>query len=252
TLTLSNLSGAAFGPGGATLAATGTIDDDDQPVVSVTAPPPVTEGNSGTTPARFLVKLSSASADPVTVHYATSNGTATGGSDYTAIAGTATVPAGQTAVAVNVNVTGDTVNEDDETFALTLSGPVGATLGTASATATIGTDDGATLSIGDASVVEGDSGTTAATFTVTLAPATTVGVSVNWVTENRTATAGSDYHAASGTLTFAPGETTKAVTVTVNGDTANEADETFAVKLSGPSATAVLGDPEGIGSIVDD
>src|SRR5205807_8957514 len=129
---------------GASPAPTDTNYDDVRPVVSVTAPPPGTEGNSGTTPARFLVKLSSASADPVTVHYTTSNSTATAGSDYTAIAGTATVPAGQTAVAVDVNVTGDTVNEDDETFALTLSGPVGATLGTASATATIGNDDRAT------------------------------------------------------------------------------------------------------------
>ena len=84
-------------------------------------------------------------------------------------------------------------------------------------------------------VTEGNAGTTAATFTVTLSAAATFPVTVNYATANGTATAGSDYTAASGTLTFAPGQTSKPITVTVNGDTAVEPNETFFVNLSAPT-----------------
>jgi hypothetical protein len=252
TLTLSNPTGAALATGGLS-AASAMIDDDDGPSVSVAGPASsVAEGNSGTVNAVFSVTLSTPSVQTVTVPYATAAGTATSGTDYTATSGTATFTPGQTTQPVTVPVTGDTLNENDETFSLVLSAPVDGTLGTSSAVATIGNDDGSTLAVGDASVIEGDSGNVPATFTVTLAPATTVPVSVNWATENRTATAGSDYTASSGTLSFAAGETTKAVTVQVRGDTTDSVDETFAVKLSGPSATAVLGDAEGTGTIIDD
>ena len=84
-----------------------------------------------------------------------------------------------------------------------------------------------TLSINDASVNEGNAGTTTATFTVTLSAAATSAVTVSYATADGTATAGSDYAATSGALTFAVGETTKTVSVTINGDTTVEPNETF-------------------------
>src|SRR6184192_2429001 len=88
------------------------------------------------------------------------------------------------------------------------------------------------LSIGDATVVEGSSGTVAATFQVGLSAPVPQTVTVDYATADGTATAPSDYTAKSGTLTFAPGETTKNVTVLVNGDLLPESDETFSVNLS--------------------
>ena len=99
------------------------------------------------------------------------------------------------------------------------------------------------LSIGDAQVTEGDGGTAEATFTVTLATPRTVPVSVQYATVDGTA-ASADYTASSGTLTFAPGETEKTVSVSVKGDTLDEDDETFFVNLS---TADQCGDREGSG-----
>lgn len=105
-----------------------------------------TEGNSGATNFLFNVTLSAASTTPVTVKYATTNGTATAGSDYTATSGTLTIPAGQLKGQISVPVLGDTMVEPDETFTVTLSSPTGATLSRASATGTITNDDTAPAS----------------------------------------------------------------------------------------------------------
>ena len=93
-------------------------------------------------------------------------------------------------------------------------------------------------------MTEGDTGSLNATFTVTLTPASTQTVTVGYATANGTATAGSDYTAASGTLTFAPGATTQTVAVGVLGDLLDEANETFTVNLSGP-VNAVIADSAG-------
>ena len=91
------------------------------------------------------------------------------------------------------------------------------------------------LSIIDVTVTEGHAGTTSATFTVTLAPASGATVTVGYATSDGTATAGSDYTAASGTLTFAPQQATQTITVPVQGDGAIEPNETFTVTLSVPT-----------------
>jgi hypothetical protein len=98
------------------------------------------EGNAAGT-ASFTVSLSKASASAVTVNYATANGTATAGSDYTAKTGTLTFAAGETSKTVTVNILGDTVVEANETFDLLLSAPTNATLGTSTGTATLVNDD---------------------------------------------------------------------------------------------------------------
>ena len=108
------------------------------------------------------------------------------------------------------------------------------------------------LAIGSVSVVEGNAGTTNARFTVTLSPASPVSVTVHYATaDGCSATAGADYVAASGTLTFAPGVTTQTITVAVNGDAAVEPDETFFVDLTG-ATNATIATPRGVGSILND
>ena len=107
------------------------------------------------------------------------------------------------------------------------------------------------LSVSDVTVTEGNSGTVAATFTVSLTSASGKTVSVNFATSNGTATSPGDYTGASGTLTFSPGDTTKTVAITVNGDTIDEPDETFTLTLSSP-VSVTLGDATGTGTITDD
>ena len=101
----------------------------------------VVEGNSGTSTAAFAVTLSQASASPVTVDYATANGSATAGADYVAGSGTVTFAAGELSKTVGIGVVGDSAVESDETFTVTLSNPSGATLSRTVATATIANDD---------------------------------------------------------------------------------------------------------------
>ncbi|HEY6189226.1 MAG TPA: Calx-beta domain-containing protein [Pyrinomonadaceae bacterium] len=107
------------------------------------------------------------------------------------------------------------------------------------------------LLINDAQVTEGNGGTTNAVFTVTLAQASNLTVKVDFSTADSTAKAGTDYQASSGTLTFAPGDLTKTITVTVNGNTINEPDKTFFVNLTNPQ-NAALNDAQGTGTIVND
>jgi ELWxxDGT repeat protein len=110
---------------------------------------------------------------------------------------------------------------------------------------------GPVLSISDTHASEGDSATRGASFTVTLSPAAGAAVTVEYATSDGTANAGADYDAASGTLTFAPGERSKTVTVRVRGDVARESNETFFVTLRNASG-ARLADPEGTAVIDED
>jgi len=107
------------------------------------------------------------------------------------------------------------------------------------------------LAINDVTQAEGNVGTSAAVFTVTLSPAGPARVTVRYATANGSALAGSDYTAASGILTFCPGQTSKTLTVNLRGDTGVEPDETFAVKLSAPTG-AILLDGQCLGTILND
>jgi hypothetical protein len=192
----------------------------------------------------------------VTVAFATADGTATAGSDYVARSFTLTFNAGWTAQTVSVVVNGDTLSEYRETapelaetLFLNLSNPVNATLGDNQGAGSILDDD--SLTIGDPTAVEGDSGTTALVFPVSLAGPLSSEVRVNYATANGTAVAGADYLAASGTLVFAPGETTKFITVTGLADRADEADEVVFVNLSSPVNIA-LTDTQAAGTFQDD
>jgi hypothetical protein len=107
------------------------------------------------------------------------------------------------------------------------------------------------LSISDAMLSEGDSGSTNAAFTVSLSAASTSSVTVAYDTSAGTATSGADYTAASGTLTFAPGQTSKVITVSVMGDTTVEEDETFTVNLLSANG-ATIDDNQAAGTITND
>ncbi len=220
--------------------AVGTVTPPAAPAVSI-ADVSVAEGNSGTTNANFTVSLSKASTTPVTIGYATSNGTATAGTDYTATSGTLTFAPGTTTQTLAVKVLADTTVEPSETFTVTLAKPTGATLTQATATATITNDDTAapTVSIADVSVAEGNSGTTNATFTVALSKAATTPVTVGYATANGTATAGTDYTATSGTLSFGPGVVSQQISVPILADTTAETNETFTVTLSKPTGATI-------------
>jgi uncharacterized repeat protein (TIGR01451 family) len=109
-----------------------------------------------------------------------------------------------------------------------------------------------TLSINDVSVPEGNSATTNATFIVTLSAASNLTVTVNYATADGTATvANNDYQSQSNTLTFTPGQTTKTITVLVNGDTVTENDENFFVNLTTPT-NATVSRSQGTGTIIND
>jgi len=211
----------------------------------------VVEGNSGSSYLSFAVTLSQASTSPVTVYYYTSNGTAGSGSVYAYKSGSLTIPAGQTTGFVPVTVYGDAGYEANETFTLTLYSPANATLARTSATGTILDDEPASLLVSNTSVTEGNSGTTLLNYVVTLTQAQATPVTVNYATADGTALAGSDYTAASGTLTFNPGETSKTVAILVNGDTLYEANETFAFNLSSANG-ATIGRSQAIATITND
>ncbi len=141
------------------------------------------------------------------------------------------------------------------TWTLNVSDNAGIDTGSLRRFSLIVTDAGSllpSLAINDVAVTEGNAGTTNANFTVTLSAASATAVTVNYATADQSATAPSDYTAASGTLTFAPGELTKTVTVLVNGDTTFELNETFAVNLSVVSSNATISDNQGIGTITND
>jgi hypothetical protein len=186
------------------------------------------------------------------IDYATSDGGAAAGSDYATKTGTLSFNSNETDKVITVLITNDTQNEVDETFNFKLSNPSNAISGSPNAAVvTIKDDDVVGVSIANASSVEGNSGVSGLVFSLTLSAVSSQTVAVDYATTPGTATGGVDYQAATGTLTFAPGETSKEVTVIVNGDTQDEPDETFFVQVSNP-LNAVLAGAQGLGTIIDD
>jgi aryl-phospho-beta-D-glucosidase BglC (GH1 family) len=241
-------------PTGATVAdgvAAGTILTDDAIVPKIViADASMKEGDSGTRNLAFTVTLSEATSGPVTVNYATADGSAKAGQDYIAQTGTVTFAAGETSKVINVKVSGDTTVEINEGMKVTLTTATGGKIADSQAIGTIVNDD-ARISVADATVTEGNNGTSALAFTVTLSAATSAPVTVAYTTGNGTAKAGQDYTAQTGTLTFAAGEISKVINVQVSGDTAVEANETLKLTLSSPTS-AVIADGVAIGTILND
>jgi hypothetical protein len=190
---------------------------------------------------------------PVTVNY-TISGTAGNGPDYSSIGTSVIIGAGSSTGTITINPVNDATDELNETVILTLAAGAYNIAGSPSntATITIADNDGPTISINDVSVTEGDSGTTNAVFSVALSAASPQIITVNYATTNGTASAGTDYLATSGTLTFPANSTTpQTIAVAVNGDSTGETNETFFVNLSNP-ANASFADSQGQGTILSD
>ena len=211
-------------------------------------------GTATTVVVNVPVRLSPASAEPVTVSYVTRDDSAVAGEDYQAASGTLTFAPGQTEQLVQILVQRDDLEEADETFQLELFDATGAPIAVSTGQVTILDDDTPrrpVLSLGDLSLEEGDEGTKVATWTISLdAPAET-DVTVNYATEDGTAEAGSDYEAVAGTLTIPAGETQAELAVTILGDSLEEADEQFHLLLSDPQGV-VLANAQATATILDD
>jgi hypothetical protein len=245
-------------PSNATIAnasATGTLENDDAVIPNFTVNNvTLAEGNAGTTAFNFTVTLTPPSASATTVDVATSNGSATlADNDYAANAQTLNFPANTPSQTFTVNVNGDTKLEGNESFTVSLTNPTGGATVSGSGTGLINNDDPVpSISISDVSQFELDGGTSNFVFDVTLSNASSSPISVSFATANGTATlANSDYLANAGSVSFAPGEVAKTVTVVVNGDGTVEPTETFTVNLSSPVG-ATIADGSGTGTILDD
>lgn len=213
----------------------------------------ITEGNFNLAAATFTVTLSAASNLPVTVQFATANGSAVEWLDYVPRSlQPLTFPAGTTTQMISVLVIGDIFDEAAEQFFVNLSAPVNATLADAQGAATIVDNDAPPrLFVTDASITEGDSGTKTLHFVVGLTFLSGQEIAVDFATANGTAAAPLDFTAVSGTLTFPPGALLRTISVPIKGDTAFEADETFFVNLTNAINADVI-DGQGRGTIVND
>ena len=234
--------------GGATLgilsgAAVMITDDDPAPTVQFSAAS--SSESEATSPASITVTLSATSGQTVTVNYATADGTATTGSDYTAASGTLTFNPGVTSQTINVPIINDTAVEGNEWFTVTLSGPVNATLGsTTTHTYTINDDDNAgTIQFSSATYSVNENGVSVL-ITLTRTGGSSGAVGVSYATIDFDAVADSDYTATSGTLSWANGDTaSKTFSISILNDSNYEGNETVNLTLSNPTGGATLSSP---------
>jgi hypothetical protein len=244
-----------------------TIIDDDVPSVSV-ADASVTEGTIfaivgsadpwGRRHFTVVVSLPSPAYEPASVQLSTRDGTAVAGSDYVANTQTIDFAVGEQHKGVTLSVYADNVDELDEAFEVVLSDAAGASLGDRVGVVTILDDDMPSLAITDTEIVEGS---WAPGQPFTLARYATLEVSLSWpaveaasvqfTTQDVTASAGSDYMASTGSVTFAPGEQRKTIRVQVEPDVVDEPDELVRVLLFNP-VEARFGDSIGQVTIRDD
>jgi L-serine deaminase len=200
-------------------------------------------GNESVTPALLAVSLSASSGDTVTVDYAVTGGTATGGGvDYTLAAGTLTFSPTVTTQNIPVTIVDDLLEESAETVQVTLSNPVNATLGANTVHTYTIIDNDATPNVQfDLTSSSGDESVTPANLGVSLSSSSGNTVTVDYAVTGGTATAGGvDYTLAAGTLIFDPGVTSQDIPIDIVDDTEQEPAETIEVTLSSPT-NATLG-----------
>ncbi|HEX9991521.1 MAG TPA: Calx-beta domain-containing protein, partial [Acidimicrobiales bacterium] len=226
----------------------------------------VAEGDEGRGTAWAALTLSRAAAADVRVAWTTADGTAVAPADYASASGVVVIEAGSTVALVPVAVAPDTEVEPDERLSLRITGVEGpATAGRRTATVTIGDDDPPgpiALTVGDATVVEGDDGSTQATFTVRLSRPAAGDVVIGYATGRGSATATFDpdpsargdyvgYRAGQATAIPA-GEVETTIGVVVLGDLDPEGDESFGLAVEVLEGGATVADGLGIGTVVDD
>ena len=241
----------------------GRILNDDGDTISIDNIS-LAEGNSGTTDFIFTVSVDGGgvAANDIDFNFntETTNTTATAGDDYVVINGASgTIIAGEASTTVVVSVNGDTDIEANETFRVRITNAINATISDAVGVATITNDDTATtdaISIDNISLAEGNSGTTDFIFTVSVdgggVAANDIDFNFNTETTNTTATAGDDYVEITGASgTIVAGDPSTTVTVSVNGDTDVETDETFRVRITN-AINATISDAVGVATITND
>ena len=220
------------------------------PNVSINQTRTINEANNSVD---FTISLSaSAAPHKVVINYATADGTATQGLDYTDTAGTVTFEPGTTSKVISVPILNDALDEVDETFKMNLQSASPGIITAGQSTATIVDDDPPpSVSINDASILEGNFGTRNLIFTVSLSAVSGKQITVSYATADGTAKAVDDYTSATGTVTIAPGQTTSPITVPIKVDTLSEDNEAFVVNLSNP-VNATIADGLGNGTITND
>ncbi|WP_256012535.1 Calx-beta domain-containing protein [Desertivirga xinjiangensis] len=235
------------------------IQNDDQ--ANITILPEQDGAEEGSSPGRFRFKFDGdvVSDTVTTVHFGLT-GQAIAGTDYTGNPGTIAIPAGQNSYPLELPVTDDDIAEGTETVILTtgaVDSPYGITVSNSPQSLNITDNDKATLRISDASVTEGDSGTSTISFDVSLDKAIGAPLTVNYSITDILTTAGEDYIAPTGTLVFdGLNPQTKTIDITVKGDYKVERDETFTVNLTGHNYNNTLSIPAGgdsaTGTILND
>ena len=168
---------------------------------------------------------------PFSVQYSTSDGTAVAGGDYTAASGTLSFAAGVVSRTFAVPITNDTVGEANETVFLTLSNPVGATMGPRGSAVLTITDDEPVVQLSATAYTVTEAGQAA---TITVVRTGTAPFTVQYGTSDGTAAAGGDYTTSAGALSFPAGVASRTITVPIANDTLDEANETVFVALSNP------------------
>ncbi|NRA56353.1 MAG: hypothetical protein HRU23_19600, partial [Gammaproteobacteria bacterium] len=210
-------------------------DDDAAPMVAFFTP--TSSGSEAQSAANLTVNLSAVSAQTVTVAY-TVSGTATGsGTDYRLANGTLTFAAGQTSKTITIgSIVDDVLDEANETVVVTLSAPTNATLGTNSAHSyTITDNDAPPMVAFFTPTSNGLESLSAANLTVNLSAVSAQTVTVAYTVSGTATGSGTDYSLASGTLTFAAGQSSKTIIGSIIDDTLDETNETVVVTLSAPT-----------------
>src|SRR5439155_712765 len=243
-----------------------TITDDDVSTIGFTTSAVTVSETNGTL--TLTVVRAGATNTAVSVNFATTNGTAAAGNDYTATNGTFSFAAGETTNTLSIDILDNLNQEGTETFQVRLSNASNTSMGVGTNTVTITDDDGSTVGVAVSalSVAENTNsvtlyvlrtGTTNTAVSVNFATptngagTTNNAVTVDFTTTNFTATAGTDYTATNGTLSFAAGQTSKTFTVDILDDNTQESSETFKIVLSNPT-DATLGVATNTVTITDD
>lgn len=218
-----------------------SIIDNDPPSLSIDDLS-IQEGSSGATVARFTLRASSATFEPISVDYNVIGETATSSQDFLPSTGTLHFPLGVSERSIDVTIFGDAIDEADETFLIALSNPINAVLPRSQATGTILDDDEAPLIfIENAEAIECDDGRSEAVFHISLSASSEQTVQVSYITDGDSAIADEDYVSAAGTVVFSPGSNEETITIQLKCDEADEPDEIFNVFLVSP-INAFVGD----------
>lgn len=210
----------------------------------------VTVNETGGPTVNFTVTLSAPTNHRTNINYSTSNVTAESGSDYTNTSGTLTLAPGVTSGTISIPLTDDNLDEADETLSLSITSSPGIVTHGPRTITIVDDDPTPSLAIADVSTSEGSFGNKSVAFLVTLSPASGQTVTVSYATAPNTAS-NTDFVPVSGTVTFAPGETSTNVVVQYVGDRLAEDDEAFLINLSNPG-NVTIADAQAIAAIVDD